>query len=292
MKLLIEMQLIADNAGGSSATRKARRGTAADLAYFANGKYGIKTFSGIKTKTIERYVEHLKNTRSDRSLQNTMSHIRVMLQRTSKSPMSMEPALSNKMLGISNASRTGTHRAITLMELEDRFSNLDTLPDVLATAQLQAALGLRSKEAVMVGRIDVLERLERELSNSNYCSIREGTKGGRARTVTLACAQYERAIIAVRKAIDMCDSDQRNHLINSKENNLKSALNRYNNAMKRAGFTGKISPHSLRYAFAQERIAAYEAEGGGKRLAREYTAQDLGHGSGRYRWINQIYAQK
>jgi hypothetical protein len=44
-----------------------------------------------------------------------------------------------------------------------------------------------------------------------------------------------------------------------------------------------------RYAFAQERVQAYRAQGYSEREARAATSQDLGHGEGRGRYIASVY---
>lgn len=46
-------------------------------------------------------------------------------------------------------------------------------------------------------------------------------------------------------------------------------------------------PHAARYAYAQDRIAAYMVAGYDRREANAATSPDLGHGDGR--WISSVY---
>ena len=69
----------------------------------------------------------------------------------------------------------------------------------------------------------------------------------------------------------------------------KTAMCRYRNVMYQAGFRGKESGHSLRYAFAQEQIREYMAQGYSQAEALAMTSMDLGHGDGRGRYIAQVY---
>ncbi|SPX19995.1 DNA-binding prophage protein [Escherichia coli] len=67
------------------------------------------------------------------------------------------------------------------------------------------------------------------------------------------------------------------------------------------GLTGKYSPHSLRYAWAQDDIRRYLAQddirrylaqGFSEKEALAMVAMDLGHGDGRGRWVKQVYAHE
>lgn len=66
---------------------------------------------------------------------------------------------------------------------------------------------------------------------------------------------------------------------------LKQAEAWYRNAMHRLGVQG----HSLRYAFARERVEAYLAADIPMAEALARTSMDLGHGDGRGRWVKMVY---
>ncbi|KNM79714.1 hypothetical protein AEV02_04245 [Salmonella enterica subsp. enterica serovar Kentucky] len=61
------------------------------------------------------------------------------------------------------------------------------------------------------------------------------------------------------------------------------------NHLRNAGLTGKYSPHSLRYAWAQDAIRYNEEQGLSNKETLAVTSTDLGHGDGRGRYIEQVY---
>ncbi|EFA4015927.1 DNA-binding protein, partial [Escherichia coli] len=50
--------------------------------------------------------------------------------------------------------------------------------------------------------------------------------------------------------------------------------------------------HSLRYAWAQDAIRHYLAQGFSEKESLALTATDLGHGDGRGRWVKQVYGYR
>uniref|UniRef100_UPI0009ABBE7B integrase domain-containing protein n=1 Tax=Salmonella enterica TaxID=28901 RepID=UPI0009ABBE7B len=72
---------------------------------------------------------------------------------------------------------------------------------------------------------------------------------------------------------------------------LKSAMDYWHNQAARMGLTGAYSPHSLRYAWAQDTISHYLAQGFNRKEALAILAMDLGHGDGRGRYVAQVYGQ-
>ena len=49
--------------------------------------------------------------------------------------------------------------------------------------------------------------------------------------------------------------------------------------------------HSLRYAFARDQLAGYQAQGYSLDEARALTSMDLGHGDGRGRYVERVYSR-
>nr|VUD23441.1 DNA-binding protein [Salmonella sp. NCTC 7297] len=62
---------------------------------------------------------------------------------------------------------------------------------------------------------------------------------------------------------------------------LQKAMNYWRRALAEAGLAGNYTPHSLRYAWAQDAIRHYLAQGFSDKEALALTAMDLGHGDGR-----------
>lgn len=71
--------------------------------------------------------------------------------------------------------------------------------------------------------------------------------------------------------------------------NEKSAMSFYTRQMRNAGFVGKESPHSNRYAFAQVQLHGYLSQGFSRGEALALVSLDLGHGDGRGRWVERVY---
>lgn len=69
---------------------------------------------------------------------------------------------------------------------------------------------------------------------------------------------------------------------------LKSAMKYWHSQASYIGLTGAYSPHSLRYAWAQEAIRHYL----GEKEALALMAMDLGHGDGRGRYVAQVYGRR
>lgn len=185
--------------------------------------------------------------------------------------------MSNAALGIRGASRIGSKTAIT----DDAYAELrQAIADegLRALVGLERHLGLRAMEAIR-GR-DSLVQWERRLADGHgNIEVVFGTKGGKVRTTHLP--NPANALAAVREAISVLDTQRR--LAQGKT--LKQAEAWYRNAMHRLGVQG----HSLRYAFARERVEAYLQNGIPMAEALARTSMDLGHGDGRGRWVKMVY---
>ena len=59
------------------------------------------------------------------------------------------------------------------------------------------------------------------------------------------------------------------------------ALESWHKQVIKVGLKGEFSPHSLRYAWAQDAIRHYLAQGFSEKESLALTATDLGHGDGR-----------
>ncbi|MFV2296318.1 integrase domain-containing protein, partial [Escherichia coli] len=62
---------------------------------------------------------------------------------------------------------------------------------------------------------------------------------------------------------------------------LRTALEHWHKQVIKAGLKGAFSPHSLRYAWAQDAIRHYLAQGLSEKESLALSATDLGHGDGR-----------
>ena len=114
-----------------------------------------------------------------------------------------------------------------------------------------------------------------------------GTKGGRPRYTTVLDTG------AVRKALEkaLLVADRHNGRLIDKPD-LKMALESWHKQVIKVGLKGEFSPHSLRYAWAQDAIRHYLAQGFSEKESLALTATDLGHGDGRGRWVKQVYGYR
>ncbi|MCG8709802.1 integrase domain-containing protein [Brenneria sp. 4F2] len=284
-----QMKTLARQAGGSHKTvhdriRLAQR-FCGRLVVAQNVQ--IRRVEQLKARHIESYVrERLEQGITKRSQQNEMATLRCLLKQAGRDRLATSERLSNKSLGLSGASRNGTRQAITAEHYRQVLETVRAKDAGMAVVlELSRLMGLRSQEAVQCAQSlrtwkQALERGEIRLT------VVFGTKGGRPReTVVLEAG-------AVRKALGnaMALAEQRNGKLIDKPD-LKSAMKYWHGQASRIGLTGAYSPHSLRYAWAQDAIRHYLAQGFSKKEALALTAMDLGHGDGRGRYVAQVYGR-
>ena len=83
--------------------------------------------------------------------------------------------------------------------------------------------------------------------------------------------------------------DRHGRLIDKSD--LKTAMKYWHSQALRLGLTGTYSPYSLRYAWVQDAIRHYLAQGFYEKEGLAMTAMDLGHGDGRGRYVAQVYGR-
>ncbi|EJT4820022.1 integrase domain-containing protein [Citrobacter freundii] len=285
-----EMKRLAQQAGGSHKTVRDRIKLAQRFCerLVLAQNVQIRRVEQLKARHIEGYIrERLAQGITKRSLQNEMAAVRSILKQAGRDRLVQSERLNNRSLGLSGASRSGTKRAITP---EHYHHVLETArikdPGLAAALELSRLMGLRSQEAVQSAQSlktwqQSLERGETRLT------VVFGTKGGRPReTIILDTG-------AVRKALNnaLSVAEQRNSKLIDKPD-LKSAMKYWHSQASYIGLTGAYSPHSLRYAWAQEAIRYYLVQGFSEKEALALTAMDLGHGDGRGRYVAQVYGRR
>ena len=217
---------------------------------------------------------------SARSIQNEMSHVRRALEGVGRAEFAQE-VCSNKELGVPSGSRIGSGKVV---EPEVRQHALERAPaDTKALIELSRSLGLREREAIQSA--NSLREWGRALSQGQPIIVRDGTKGGRARSVVVAPGGLERAVRAVNAAQTVLG--QQKQLVVSKS--LKAAVEQHSDRLAKLGLKGENSCHSLRRAFAMDQYKHYLAAGCSQKIALSRTSNDLGHGDGRGRWVFNNY---
>ncbi|EAT3568529.1 DNA-binding protein [Salmonella enterica] len=248
----------------------------------------IQRVAQIKVRHIECYIQaRLAQQIGKRTLQNERAALRSVLQLAGRGQVVEHERLTNKSLGLAGASRNGTNRAITpeyyckvLEAARDKDAGL------VATLELARLMGLRSQEAVQCCQSlktwkQALERGETRLT------VVFGTKGHRPRETIIQDTG------AVKKALDnaLAVAEQRNgRLIDLPS--LQQAMNYWRKEIAQAGLTGIYTPHSLRYAWTQDALRHYLAQGFSDREALALTSMDLGHGDGRGWYVVQVYGRR
>ena len=217
---------------------------------------------------------------SARSIQNEMSHLRRALEGVGRVEFAQD-VCSNKELGVPSASRIGAGKVVDPHVLQKALEGAPA--DTRALIELSRSLGLREREAIMSA--NSLPEWGRALAQGQPIIVRDGTKGGRARSVVVAPAGMERAIGAVRSAQVVLEHQKQ--LVVSKS--LKAAVEQHSDRMAKVGLKGENSGHSLRRAFAMDQYKHYLAAGCSQKIALSRTSNDLGHGDGRGRWVFNNY---
>lgn len=285
MSFRSDSKTAAREAGGSFKTVEAREAVAGRLADFLQSRnIQIRDLAHLKTSHVQQFAAaRLETGVSVRTLQNELSAVRVMLRQVGREKLASN--LDNKALGAAGASRAGTKTAMP----DDRLAVLRAAvlakdEGVARVVDLQRALGLRAEEGVKSCKS--LATWERQLASGQPVRVVFGTKGGRPRDVSPA--DRGRALEAVREARALADR-QGGRLVDRPGE--REAMNRYKNVMSAAGFRGAEAGHSLRYAFARDQLAAYQAQGYSRDEARALTSMDLGHGDGRGRYVEATYSR-
>lgn len=289
-RLVQEMTRLAKQAGGSHKTVHDRIALAQRFGERLTGEQNvqIRRVGHLKTRHIQRYIrERLAQGIARRSLQNEMAAIRCLLKQAGRDRLADSEQLSNRALGLSGASRHGTRLAITPEYYRDVLEAARAKdPGLAAVVELARVMGLRSQEAVQ--SVQSLKTWQTALAQGDTrLTVVFGTKGGRSRETVILDTD------AVRKALDNAIAiaeSRHNRLIDKPD--LKSAMKYWHSQATRIGLTGVYSPHSLRYAWAQDAILHYLAQGFSEREALALTAMDLGHGDGRGRYVAQVYGQR
>lgn len=285
-----EMTRLAKQAGGSHKTVHDRIALAQRFCerLVMAQNVQIRRVEHLKARHIEGYIrERLAQGIAKRSLQNEMAAIRNLLKQAGRDRLAVSDRLSNRALGLSGASRNGTKLAITPEHYRHVLETARAKdPGLAAALELSRLMGLRSQEAVQAAQSlktwrQALERGDTQLT------VVFGTKGGRPRETVILDAG------AVKKALDnaLSVAEHRNGRLIDKPD-LKTAMKYWHSQASRIGLTGAYSPHSLRYAWAQDVIRYYLAQGFSEKEALAMTAMDLGHGDGRGRYVAQVYGRR
>ncbi|MEQ9942794.1 integrase domain-containing protein [Pectobacterium aroidearum] len=288
-RLSWEMQTLARQAGGSHKTVHDRLKIAERLAsHLLALNIQIRSMQHLKAKHIECYIaERLEQGITLRTLHNEMAAVRVMLRTAGRNKLADSERLSNEALGLGGASRDGARRAITPERYQAALAILQQKDIGLAlTLQLARMMGLRSQEAVQCSQSLPTWAAALDRGDERFTVV-FGTKGGRPRETLVLNRKAVQQVVHQAQAVA---ATRNGRLIDKPD--LKSAMNRWRSQTALAGLKGQYSPHSLRYAWAQDVIRHYQQEGFSQRETYALSSMDLGHGDGRGRFVKQVYGRE
>lgn len=273
---------VAHVVGGAHKTRINRKLTLKKLAAFLQkANIQIRNLSQLKETHIRAWIAAERAAGvTERTCQNMLADVRVCLRYLKLDQKA--DAIKTENFGIANASRAGTKVAISEKDFRERLEQISDV-GVKEIMNLIWYIGLRRLEGI-VAQLDTLERWKRELEYDGVLYVIEGTKGHRPRWVHII--DTPGTLATVEKAIAVAKT-RKGRLIDKP--NLKMAKNRFQSIMNAAGFTGKCTPHTLRYAWTHASMERYKLSGKSYREALVATALDLGHGEGRTQWIRNVY---
>ncbi|MGI8463452.1 integrase domain-containing protein [Pectobacterium punjabense] len=288
-KLSREMTTLAKQAGGSYKTVHDRIRIMDRLCrHLLALNIQVRDVQYLKARHIESYVaERLSQQITLRTLHNEMAALRTVFKQGGREKLAASDRLTNNALGLSGASRAGTKFAIPDERYQAVLYAAQQRDKGLACAlQLARLLGLRSQEAVQCA--SSLKTWEKQLErHQQTLTVVFGTKGGRPRETRII--DREAIQRAVKDALKVAET-RNGRLIDKPD--LKTAMNFWRTHTTRLGLTGHYSPHSLRYAWAQDAMRYYLSQGFSCSEARALTSMDLGHGDGRGRYVERVYTRK
>lgn len=287
MSIQREIETINRHAGGSTLTKLARATSLGQAFHLWRHELNLQVRSlvNVKSAHIAALVRHqLDAGKMKRSIQNDLAHLRTGLRCLGRDQFAASPLLSNKALGVSGASRNGTHRALN----EQHYARaLDAArqrdPGLAAALQLQRCLGLRAREAVQ--SVASLKQWAKALEAGRPVHVIHGTKGSLPRMS--GAVDPKPALLAVNEAIAVVDANG-GQLV--KSSTLQGAMRTYGRHCQAIGLTGAHASHALRCMYARDRFSKHlDAFGGNRREALAATSLDLGHGDGRGTYVAQVY---
>lgn len=236
--------------------------------------------ANLSAKQLKGYAQARLNVVSVRVVQNEMSHIRRALAGVGRADFAQD-ICSNAALEIPSATRIGTGKVVDEQVLHAAITAAKD--DTAALICLSRYLGLREREAVSAAQS--LREWDRALAAGQPIVVRDGTKGGRVRSVYVRPDGVAAAHAAVKAALSVLHEQKQ--LVVSKS--LKAAVEQHSDRMAKVGLKGENSCHSLRRAFAMDQYKYYLSQGCTQKVALARVSNDLGHGDGRGRWVFNNY---
>ena len=248
---------------------------------------------------------------NEAALANILSLIRVLIRTDGGNPDAA--GITRKNLEIKSRARVGVKMPIGLQQFEDivQEARRRGWEGLALSLELERYLGLRALESMCcasalaefarrIGRAmaEARRREQREGSagkpfvenNLRDVALRvvDGTKGGRTRETWLLHTHIQTTWRVISESLEYAASHG-GHLIQGPGKNLKSARSMYHRQCRELGLIGKLAPHAMRYRYAVDLMGELQSRGWTRTEILARTAQALGHGTSRHRWIKSVY---
>jgi hypothetical protein len=280
----IEAKFMAASLHKGAATLTRQKMLTTFKAFAAHAKqrrYGVVEPSTVTEKQLRNYVTaRIEAGITPRTIQNEVSHLRRAVRGAGRGEWA--DTVTNGQLGVPAGTRIGTGRVVDALVLEHALDQAPT--DTRAWIQLERYLGLRREE--MIESHKSLKQWEAALTRGqSFITIRHGTKGGRVRDTVIPTPYRDRALAAIRAALDVMTTRQ--YLVDA--TTARAAQKQVHDRFAALGLRGKDSGHALRRAFCRDNYEHYLSEGHSVEEALALCSRDLGHGEGRGRWVWNNY---
>ena len=257
---------------------------------FANG-YPFNSIADATLLMVQAYIKSLKEAGiSVATMHNRVASIRRAMKALGNDPDVI--GITANSVGLEPRDRRGTKEPIPDALLEIAIAKALELdePGFAIALRLQRLLGHRGLESLMsIGDLEKYAIEARCQLVDTRISITKGTKGGRPRVTDVIHARAGETLQTIQEALVY----MRTHgfLVEGGKSGLKSARSKYHRLAADVGLVGKYSPHSLRYAFAVEKITELRDQGFNRKETLSLVAKFLGHGESRNRYVSQVYGQ-
>lgn len=253
-------------------------------------KHVFNSIADTSLEMVSAYIQFLKREGISIATQhNRLASIRRAMRALGRDPDKL--GITAKSVGLEPRNRRGTKEPVTDDFLETAIAKATDInqPGFVIVLKLQRFLGLRGLESLM--SISALEQYALQAGEllDESVSITKGTKGGRARYTKVILKKANETLITVREALVFMRTN--GYLIEGGTAGLKSARSKYHYLSRVVGLVGKFSPHSLRYAYAVEKIEELRDAGLNRQEALAAVAEALGHGSSRNRYVSSVYGR-
>jgi integrase len=250
----------------------------------------VNSISDVEVEAVQIYFQHLQEIRLSVATQhNRLSAIRRAIASLGRDPDVI--GITAKNIGLESRNRSGTKEPISDEQLQIAVNKAIDMEEhgFAIVLKLQRLLGYRGLESLM--SIAELEKfaLEASVIARTEIAVKSGTKGGRPRYTQLIHARASETIGVIQEALIYMRKN--GFLVAGGKSGLKTARSKYHFLAAKVGLVGKYSPHSLRYAFAVEKITELRDQGYNRKEALSLVANFLGHGASRSRYISSVYGR-